>query len=310
MRPRNAEAARLQADYIARLRAALAGRETGEITEIVQSVQEHIEEALGESGEGEVTLVEMANVLERLGSPEDYASELPEPAPREPDPPPLSDFRRFDIGSCFNDAVEMYKRNFLPLVLAAAIYDVLSIFSLLILAGPLLGGLYYMCLRGMDRPDKRIDLGDMFRAFDKFWPLLALFFIEFVLMLLGFTALIVPGLLLTAIWLFTQLLMIDKNMGVFEVLGKSPSIVFRKGFGTNLLLAVICTALILGASSVPYVGVVLGWFVHPLAWLLITSAYIRQVRYDTGELDDVLGPKTAPLAVVPGAQPSAEGQES
>jgi len=73
MIPRSSEAARLEADYLARLRTTLVGRPPAEIADIVQGVQEHIEDALAEFGGGEVTLVQMARVIERLGSPEAYA---------------------------------------------------------------------------------------------------------------------------------------------------------------------------------------------------------------------------------------------
>jgi hypothetical protein len=86
VRERNSEAARLERDYLERLRAALAGREPGEAEEIVGAVREHVEEALAEDAEGEVTLVRMANVLERLGPPEAWAGEgSPTPA-AEPAP--------------------------------------------------------------------------------------------------------------------------------------------------------------------------------------------------------------------------------
>jgi len=72
MKPRTAEASRLEESYVARVRSALAGRESSEVDEIVQSVRTHIEEELsGKSGE-EVSAVEMANLLDQLGPPEAY----------------------------------------------------------------------------------------------------------------------------------------------------------------------------------------------------------------------------------------------
>ncbi len=75
MKPRNTEAARLQADYLARVKTALAGGETSEVDEIIQSVREHIEEELSQIAEEQISLVPMANVIERLGPPETYAQE-------------------------------------------------------------------------------------------------------------------------------------------------------------------------------------------------------------------------------------------
>jgi uncharacterized membrane protein len=72
MKPRNTEAARLEFDYVRRIGDALTGQDKSEIDEVIQSVKEHIEEELSEASGEEVSLVQMANVLERLGPPEDY----------------------------------------------------------------------------------------------------------------------------------------------------------------------------------------------------------------------------------------------
>lgn len=73
MKPRQPEASRLEADYLSRIGNALTGQDKSEIEEVMQSVREHIEEELSETPGKEVSLVHMANVLERLGPPEDYA---------------------------------------------------------------------------------------------------------------------------------------------------------------------------------------------------------------------------------------------
>ncbi len=73
MKPRNAEAARLEADYLTRVKAAIAGREASEIDEIIESLRDHIEEEVSEAADDRVSLVQMANVLEQLGPPEAYA---------------------------------------------------------------------------------------------------------------------------------------------------------------------------------------------------------------------------------------------
>jgi len=84
MKPRTAEAARLEADYLARVKVAIAGREASEIDEIIGSLREHIEEELSETDDDRVGLVQMANVLEQLGPPEAYGQEegaTPVPVP-------------------------------------------------------------------------------------------------------------------------------------------------------------------------------------------------------------------------------------
>lgn len=76
MKPRTAEAERLEADYLARVRATLG--ESADAGEICRSVREHIEEAVAEFKDLEVSLVQMARVIERLGPPDSYRESTPE----------------------------------------------------------------------------------------------------------------------------------------------------------------------------------------------------------------------------------------
>lgn len=75
MKPRTAEAERLEADYLARVRATLG--ESADASEICRSVREHIEEAVAEFKDLEVSLVQMAQVIERLGPPESFRESAP-----------------------------------------------------------------------------------------------------------------------------------------------------------------------------------------------------------------------------------------
>jgi hypothetical protein len=185
-----------------------------------------------------------------------------------------------DLGKCFNDAIEIYKRNVLLLLLAALLYDALSVCTLFILAGPLYGGICILTLNAFRRGDKVIDLADLFRAFDRFGPLVGLFFITLFGTLLGFALLIVPGVILSTIWMFPFYLFIDRRLPVFDALRESYDLVMRNGFWNNLLLLAIELALTVGPLIIlPAVGEVLAIATTPLAWLVVTSAYMQQ----TGE---------------------------
>jgi hypothetical protein len=184
-----------------------------------------------------------------------------------------------DIGRCFNDAIDVYRQNFLALFLAAVVFEILSIASLFILAGPMFGGIVIMTLRSMSAgPPRPIRMGDMFGQFHRFWPLVGLFFIEMLAGLAGLALLIVPGIAIAALWLFPTYLMLEHHLGVVDALTTSVRIVRRRGFWINFALAGIMIALSLGPALVPYVGWVVGWLLTPLVWLLNTSAYIQEVQ--------------------------------
>src|SRR5688572_15201484 len=121
----------------------------------------------------------------------------------QPPPPPPNFYATpaptgpIDIGRCFNEAIDVFKKNVLILILATIIFQLLSVFSLFILCGPMCGGIYVMCLAALSSPDRKIDIGLMFSTFSggRFWPLVGVFFLTLVPTLLGLLLLIVPGLL-------------------------------------------------------------------------------------------------------------------
>lgn len=70
----NDEVQRVADDYIRRLRRSTRGTTRGEVDEIESEIRAHIEDAL--AARGEATVGALLDVLERLGPPEDYASDL------------------------------------------------------------------------------------------------------------------------------------------------------------------------------------------------------------------------------------------
>lgn len=294
MKTRDSEASRLEGDYLARVRSALAGNAPWETDEIIQSIQEHIEEELTEKAADVVGLAQMAAVLERLGPPEAYAQALREPAEAPPAPPP----GELDFGGCWNDAIGVYKRNVGRLIVMAALWLLLSICSALILLGPLMGGATYAMLLAMRRPSKKVAIGDMFACFRRFWTLLGTSVIQVLPAVIGYAlvaalilpfvprersiqvavcylVLIPPGLLLSAIWLYVELLVLDKNEGVFGSLGRSCSVAKANGFWVSLGIAAMITLFELAATVIPYAAIPLGLVLSPLGWLLAAAAYNR-----------------------------------
>jgi len=200
-----------------------------------------------------------------------------------------------DIGRCVNEALAVYHKNGIILVLAAIILNLLSLLSLFILCGPLTGGVWLMTLAALTSPDKKIDIGLMFSMFKKFGPLVGLFFLTTIPILLGLCFFIVPGILLMALWMYAFPLLIERNMSVTESMSASWRIVLRNGLGWNLLLAAIIFAFAIAPTFIPYFGIVIGWFLAPIAWLIASSAYLQQVREREAELADILSPRGFPV---------------
>jgi len=198
--------------------------------------------------------------------------------------------RALDIGKCFNDGLAVYKVNIVNLILATLIFQLLSLFSLLILAGPLYGGYCIMLLNAIRKEDKKAEIGDIFKAFNKFWFLLGLFSLQAVAIFFGFLALLIPGLLLTTMWLYTYFFMVDKNTGVMDSLKSSWNMVKGKGFWPNFAMCIIYLLMTGALAQIPAVGWILSILALPLAILALTSAYLQQAPATTAQPEEPKGP--------------------
>src|SRR5258705_12066183 len=76
-------------------------------------------------------------------------------------------------------------------------------------------------------------------------------------------------------------------------------IVLRNGLGWNLLLAAIIFALAMAPAVIPYIGWVIGWFLAPITWLMVSSAYIRQVGEGESALADIVSLRAWPVGATP-----------
>ncbi len=189
-----------------------------------------------------------------------------------------------DIGKCLNDAVEIYKKNWVQLVVAAIVFEILFCLSLTLLGGVLMGGWSIMVLNAIRSPDQRVEFGDMFSLFRRFMSLTGLFYVTFIPILVGLVLCIVPGLLLMTLWLFAFFFLVDdEDERAMGALSTSQEVV-KRDFGQAFLLVIIIFALSIAPSMIPYVGVIVGWFVVPLAWLMEASAYQQVI--DSGLAND------------------------
>src|SRR5688572_27066671 len=123
-----------------------------------------------------------------------------------------------DLSRCLNDAMDVYRKNVLTFVIAVILFDVLILCSLFVLAGPLMGGMVLMCLTAMRDPEHKARLGDLFGMFHRFGAFVGFFFLTTIPILLGYFFLLVPGVILSAMWMFAIYLMVDRRMGVIDAL--------------------------------------------------------------------------------------------
>jgi len=204
-------------------------------------------------------------------------AQLPPPAPPlspsgTPDPTALANevlARGCDvnIGSCFGRAWDLYTADFWPLLGVTALMLVI-IGTIGILAGPLVGGLYWYYLKKIRR--EPAEVSDAFAGFNQsFVPLFLGALVVGLLTFLGFLAFILPCIYLGVAWKLTLPLIIDKRLGFWDAMEVSRKVLTRCWW--SFFLFSIVSALI-NFCGVLLCGIGL-FFTAPLTMLALMFLY-------------------------------------
>jgi hypothetical protein len=130
-------------------------------------------------------------------------------------------------------AFYMLKRFPLALILGGLAVQLLSGFTLAILLGPLMGA-FLLSVLLFYREKREPSLNDVFKGFERFGELFP-YILLFLLTILGFFFLIIPGILFSVWWIYTLPLMADKRMRLGEAMRESYDKVREKGFFMHLV---------------------------------------------------------------------------
>ena len=159
-----------------------------------------------------------------------------------------------DIGSCLRRGWEIYKKEWptltaATLLMAIAMAIVGSIpFAGLLVAGPLLGGLYILIIK-IDRGEA-FTFTNYFDAFQLFLPLLVATILTGLFIFCGYLLFIIPGIYLTIAYAFTTLNIVDGGLDFWPAMEKSRKDI-TSHFGDYFLLAIIMFLIIL-VSAIPF----------------------------------------------------------
>lgn len=144
-----------------------------------------------------------------------------------------------DIKQVLKQGFDTFLGDVVPLSVAALLVILLTPLSLGLLGGPLAAGLYRMVLLRL-RTGRAPAIGDVFYL-EHFGRFVFAFYALVVLVSVGYMLLIVPGIYLTAIGLYTVPLMVDRELPFGVAWSQSKAAVDRIGlaphFGLVLLLA-------------------------------------------------------------------------
>lgn len=125
---------------------------------------------------------------------------------------------------------------------------------------------------------------------------------------IGYLLLVIPGLILTTIWLYALPLIGDRGLGLSEAMAQSREMAARPGlmttFATWLVGAIVVGVVVGLLSIIPVVGVIIGLVAAPFGVAYVLSMYF-QARGEGHLVDAALGqapPAGGGSAAPPGGQ--------
>jgi hypothetical protein len=211
-----------------------------------------------------------------------------------------------DISRVLKNGWELFAKDIGPLLVGYLIAGILSVLTLLILAGPLAGGLFKMVVRRV-REGRTAEIGDVFDCMDQFGTLFLAVVVLSVSIGVGLIFLIVPGIYLATIWIYVIPLIVDKKIGLAEAMSRSKELVMAKNIGTHFAML-----LLIGIGSAVLSGVTGGagsLLVGPLTIAIIGAMYfIVQGESDKLAVAVANGgvmPVATPPPIAPPAIPAA-----
>jgi hypothetical protein len=144
------------------------------------------------------------------------------------------------IGDCLSRGWDLVMRNFWLLVGASFVMG-LIMGAVPLLNGVCMGGIYWLCLKLIR--GERTEFGDAFAGFSMgFLQLFLGGLVSSILIMLGMTLCLVPGIYLAVAWLLAFQLMIDQKLDFWPAMELSRKVITHhwwRFFGLVLLCAVV-----------------------------------------------------------------------
>ncbi len=175
---------------------------------------------------------------------------------------------KYHIETAWKHCIE----NVVPLIILTLVLAAVSIFSVGILAPVAFAGYTHSLFQLLKR-NKEPKAQDIFSQLRLFWPLFLFTLAVFIITVIGFTLLVLPGIIFTIIIGYTCLymipIMVDKKSGLIDAIKESISMVTRPPVTDHIIVFIIFGALtIVGGSS--FIGFI---FLQPFATLFLLSVY-------------------------------------
>jgi hypothetical protein len=133
-----------------------------------------------------------------------------------------------------NQAIDVYKKNWVILAVSTLVVFALGCITLGLLFGPLMAGLGAMFLKA--KKGRKPVFDDLFQFNGKFVGLAVMGLLAFLGIMLGCVLLVLPGLLLATLWMYSIFAMAYDNKGIIESMKTSWAIVSKNGIWQQLVV--------------------------------------------------------------------------
>jgi len=144
----------------------------------------------------------------------------------------------------------------------------------LILQGSLFAGFQGACKKKLK--GQSVEIGDLFQGFQFFGPTLKAHLVITILVVLAMFLFVIPGLVVAAMYNFSYLFIIDKQLSWREAMRASAAVVKNDYLGYTLFLIALAILNIAGLMCL-FVGVLV---TVPITMAAITVAYRDVVGFD------------------------------
>ncbi len=147
--------------------------------------------------------------------------------------------------------------------------------------GALIAGFHIYTIKKL--AGRNPDMADIFKGFKFFGATLVASLLIAFFTFLGTLALIIPGLVIAAMYKFTYLFIVDKRMGFWDAMKASHNIVRNDYLGFTMFLIVAFLVNVLG-----FLCLIVGLMVTvPLTFAAITVAYRDLVGFELATIDSL-----------------------
>jgi len=194
-----------------------------------------------------------------------------------PPPPPLSSGGTAQTGRWISAGWDLIKGDWMPFVLITLVFAVVTGCIPLVLNGPLMAGFHIACIRKM--MSGKTEVGDLFKAFNRFGPTLLACLVVTVFTFLGSLLCLIPGFVVAAMYMFTYLFIVDKKLDFWPAMQASHELVKKDYFGFTLFFVALILINVCGILAC-FLGVLV---TLPLTFAAITAAYRDLVGFENQE---------------------------